>query len=766
VNILLVDNTPLYRNILQQTLGGHRGFVLHFAASRVEALALCEREKFFFFIVAWQLPDSDGLALCRELRDAGLAPLEPVVLLTASPSAALGEQAALAGVTEIFRKQDIEELVTFMRRFLAVFEPMPCRVLYVEDARDQRLLLESQMRAWGARVDAYATGEEAWLALQDGDYDLVICDVFLSGRISGSRLINRIRRLPGPRGALPILAATAFDDPARRIELFHLGIDDYIAKPIVHMELKARVQNILARKRAIDRSQLLLQATALGVVVVDERFNVLSLERNALAMFDFDEGEALGRNVFGLMMPEPEAAVVVQKQLERRVAGRGGIEKLRVNAVRKGGEQFPVEIAALEIDDIGRERNFAILVRDLSDELELERHLTRAKEVAERMSRTKSAFLANMSHEIRTPLNGVLGMAHIGLRACDDRGKTEQVLRKIISSGKLLQGVIDDILDFSKIEAGKMRVEQVPVDLDETLELVVDLLHEQARAKGLALRVERGPGFPPACVGDALRLRQVLLNLLSNGVKFTEQGSVVLAAGLDGDSLLFTVTDTGIGIAEEQMDCLFNAFEQADGSTTRKFGGSGLGLAISRRLIELMGGAISVTSRPGSGSSFCVRLPYRALPPEPAAKAARRPVLQPAASGAAGRLQGISILVAEDDEINQLVIESNLCDEGAAVQIVGDGQLAVEAVRNAGASAFDLVLMDIMMPRMDGYEATRQILLLAPELPIVGQTAHAMQEEQARCRSAGMVDHVAKPIDPEVLVATVLRHLRATRDGN
>jgi PAS domain S-box-containing protein len=758
VNILLVDNTPLYRNILQQMLGGFRGFVLHFATSRAEALSKCQQEKFCFFIVTWQLPDGNGLELTRELRDRNIAPLEPVVLLTASPTVEMGEQAAQAGVTEIFRKQDIEELVTFMRRFLAVFEPMPCRVLYVEDARDQRQLLVTEMLSWGMQVDAFATGEEAWLAMQDGNYDLVICDVVLSGRISGSRLINRIRRQPGPRGAVTILAASAFDEPSRRIELFHLGVDDYIAKPILTMELKARVQNILARKRAVERSQLLLQATSLGVAVVNEDCIVQSLESNAQAMFGRDESEALGENLFRLILPDPSEAGHFQFELMSRVAYQTTIEKYRVSAVRKNGEQFPAEVSAIEVDDIGRGHNFAILIRDLSDEQELERQLRRAKEAAEEVSRTKSEFLANMSHEIRTPLNGVLGMARLGLRKCDDQGKTEEVLRKIISSGKLLQGVIDDILDFSKIEAGKLHVEQAPIDLDETLGLALDLIQEPARSKGIAVRLERDQHFPAACLGDSLRLRQILMNLLSNGVKFTEQGSVVLAVELDGENLIFTVTDTGLGMTPEQQGRLFKAFEQADSSTTRKFGGTGLGLVITRRLVELMGGSISVESTPGRGSRFRVCLPYRALPSAAPAKPA--PVAEPAEAAGGGRLRGIFILVAEDNEINQLIIEANLDSEGASVRLVDDGQLAVAAVQAAGPEAFDIVLMDVMMPNMDGYEATRQIRALAPELPIVGQTAHAMREEQERCRAAGMIDHIAKPIDPELLVATILRHVR------
>ena len=754
MNILLVDNTPLYRNILQQSLGGLGTFRLHFAGSIAEALAACGETHFSFFIVAWQLVDGDGVVFARELRDRCLAPLEPIVLLTASPSAELYEAASQAGVAEIFRKQDIEELVTFMRRFLAVFDPMPCRVLYVEDARDQRLLLEDRMRSWGMQVDSFASGDEAWLALQDTDYDLVLCDVVLGGRMSGSRLINRIRRLPGSKGDVPILATTAFDNPARRIDLFHLGIDDYIAKPILYLELQARIQNILARKRAVDRSRLLLEATALAVIVVNGQGLVESWDGNAQAMFGSTEAEALGQDVLALVLADP-AAVAGDGGMACLVAA-GGSEKRRFAARRKGGQPFPAELLLLEVDHPGPGANYALLVRDLSEEVELEHRLRDAKDAAERMGRLKGEFLANMSHEIRTPLNGVLGMAQIGLREADGQSGTQEVLRKIINSGKLLQGVIDDILDFSKIEAGKLTVETAPVDLSEVLEQFRDLIEPQAGAKGLTLRFEKSPDLPAGCLGDSLRLRQVLMNLLANAVKFTISGCVTLAAGREGDRLLFTVSDTGVGISPEHLPRLFNAFEQGDGSTTRRFGGTGLGLAITQRLVELMGGSIAVTSERHVGSSFCVRLPYRELP----AAGTLVPATPAATAASADRLGGLSILVAEDNEVNQIVIEAILLAEGASVRLVGDGKQAVEAVRGAAAGEFDIVLMDVMMPVLDGYAATRAILVLNPGLPVVGQTAHALEEERGRCRESGMVDHIAKPIDPEELVATILRHVR------
>mgnify|MGYP000470398562 FL=1 len=323
-----------------------------------------------------------------------------------------------------------------------------------------------------------------------------------------------------------------------------------------------------------------------------------------------------------------------------------------------------------------------------------------------------------------------------------------------IESGKLLLGVVNDILDFSKIEAGKLHIEAVPVDLPALLETITTAFDERAESRGLALRLVRAPDLPESCLADPLRLGQILTNLLSNGLKFTEKGEVSLSAALDGDSLVFRIADTGIGIAEAQLAQLFNAFEQADSSTTRRFGGTGLGLAITKRIVDLLGGTISATSTEGQGSVFEVRVPYipaprPALPAPPAADNAAQPE----------RLAGIRVLAAEDNEVNQMVLEDMLLSEGAILTMVDNGRQAVDAVASHGADAFQVVLMDIQMPEMDGYEATRRIAELAPGLPVIGQTAHALAEERARCLEAGMVAHIAKPLDLDILVETLLRHV-------
>lgn len=411
------------------------------------------------------------------------------------------------------------------------------------------------------------------------------------------------------------------------------------------------------------------------------------------------------------------------------------------------------------VDADGRVIGTVGFARDISDAKALEMERERARQAAENLARTKSEFLARMSHEIRTPLNGVLGLARIGFQESGGR-KSRNIFSRILDSGRLLQGIIDNILDYSKIEAGKLSLESIPIEPAGVIRQVIDLVRPHGDAKGLQIRIDLDDDLPRRCLGDPVRLTQVILNLTSNAIKFTAKGQVVVSACREGPNLVYAVTDSGIGISPAQMNTLFRAFEQADTSTTRRFGGTGLGLAISKRLVELMSGHIEVHSQVGAGSTFRVSLPYFPAP-EPAEPAGAAVPARGAAAGdpASGRLRGVRILAAEDGEINRIVLDSLLHSEQAAVVLVNNGREAVERVEAEGGD-FDLVLMDIEMPEMDGYEAAQCIVKLAPGLPVIGQTAHALAEDLARCLESGMCDYVTKPLDPEKLTAMILKHAR------
>jgi len=403
------------------------------------------------------------------------------------------------------------------------------------------------------------------------------------------------------------------------------------------------------------------------------------------------------------------------------------------------------EIAALQASFNSMARG----IREREQALEL----SRAK--AEAANRAKSEFLANMSHEIRTPLNGILGMTQVMARDVEraDQRERLQVIRR---SGEELLNILNDILDISKIEAGRFEIDEHPFDLAEVVNGACGPFATVAAEKGLAFVIDLPETGAGARWGDGHRLRQVLINLCSNAVKFTAEGSVSVRVACDADIVRIVVRDTGIGIPADRLAEVFDKFSQVDGSTTRRYGGTGLGLTICRELVELMGGTIRVESREGEGSAFAFDLPLRVLS-EPLA------VAPAPAAAAAGGGQLLRILAAEDNPTNQLILSALLEPFGVDLTVVGDGRLAVEAATVGG---YDLILMDIQMPELNGVEAVRAIRQLeagaghAP-VPILALSANVMPNQVAEYMTVGMNGVVAKPIQAETLVAAIEQALEA-----
>jgi signal transduction histidine kinase/CheY-like chemotaxis protein len=370
------------------------------------------------------------------------------------------------------------------------------------------------------------------------------------------------------------------------------------------------------------------------------------------------------------------------------------------------------------------------------------RRIRQARRAAEEATSAKSEFLANMSHEIRTPLNGIVAMTELlGRSHLNDEQR--EMAGVVLSSSEALMTIVNDILDFSKLEAGALRVEEIPFDLRTVVEDAARLFTPRANEKNLTLHCHVAAGLPPSIVGDPVRVRQVLMNLISNAIKFTANGGVtveVLAAGdpVVGPAALLRVTDTGIGIDAAASARLFRAFSQADSATTRKYGGTGLGLAIVLRLVTLMGGSVGMESAPGNGSTFWFLIPARPgqIVEEPPA------VEQPKQAARAGS----RILVVEDNPVNQMVAARALLTLGYVADIVSGGEAALEALDGV---PFDLVLMDCQMPGMDGYAATIEIRRREggrTRMPIVAMTANPIEGDRERCIAAGMDDYLAKPI--------------------
>ncbi|CAH1204401.1 Sensor histidine kinase RcsC [Paenibacillus auburnensis] len=421
-----------------------------------------------------------------------------------------------------------------------------------------------------------------------------------------------------------------------------------------------------------------------------------------------------------------------------------------------------VRTTKLPILDVeGQPLYLLIVSEDITEARRKEAELKHALNLAEEATAAKSQFLANMSHEIRTPMNAIIGMAYLALKT-ELNPKQQDYLSKIHNAGTSLLGIINEILDFSKVESGKLELEKTEFDLTDVISGALDLAGQTAHEKGLQLLCEIPPDIPSRLSGDPLRLGQIITNLLSNAIKFTEAGEVLMVveqhSRIDSKvKLQFSVRDTGIGMSKETEAKLFQAFTQADSSTTRKFGGTGLGLAISRKLVGIMGGHLWVDSEEGRGSIFTFTAWFdivqaTGLPARPV------PVTTLDVQEKDYRLSGTRVLLVEDNEINRQIAAELLRSQGLLPDIAANGAEAVRMVESMSAERpYSIVLMDLQMPEMDGFQAGVRIRELYPELPMIAMTARTMQEERERCFAAGMNGHVAKPIDPDILFTTIGR---------
>jgi PAS domain S-box-containing protein len=512
--------------------------------------------------------------------------------------------------------------------------------------------------------------------------------------------------------------------------------------------------------------EALLDALPVAIFHKDAQGRFLHINRALEWMFGIDRRTTIGRGS-GEVFANGYADVHVER--DRELLARPSRQSYEMEMPLPDGTPRTLYYSKASTTDAGGAVTGVIgVILDITERKTLERSLEVAKDAAEAASRTKSRFLANMSHEIRTPMNGIIGMTELVLDStltADQRDALEAVRQ----SAHALMEIIDDLLDLSKIEAGRLELESIEFEPRALLENLCKPLAVQAQRKGLALRVELPASLPARVRGDPGRLRQVLLNLLGNALKFTERGEVALlaavppveAADARGVTLELEVRDTGIGIPGDKLALIFDAFAQADTSTTRRFGGTGLGLAITRRLLEAMGGTIDVDSTPGVGSRFLVRVPLAEVRPHPAIAAAA--AAADAGAGAPGAdpapddapMPARRVLLAEDNPVNQQLATLMLRRLGHEVVVAANGAEALARVAEGG---FDLVLMDMQMPVMDGIEATRRLRAEGHALPIVAMTANAMDVDRERCLEAGMDGFLAKPVRAQALA-------RALRDA-
>lgn len=495
----------------------------------------------------------------------------------------------------------------------------------------------------------------------------------------------------------------------------------------------------------------------------DRQGRITLFNEYAQQFFGFTEEEILGRHVVGTIVPEEESGGRDLRDLMEDICRypERYAQNINENIKKDGSLVWVAWTNKIIFAEDGSPTEVLSIGLDITERLAAEEQLHKAKLAAEEASHAKSQFLANMSHEIRTPMNGIIGLAEQLSQSCVQQSCQQQAETILMSADRLLT-VLNDILDFSKIEAGKLELEDVVFELDRQVATVMEILQSTAVEKGIDLRFTIAENVPVRLKGDPHRLMQVLVNLVNNSLKFTEEGFLEVKVTcterqLEVDvpiTLTFTVTDSGIGIPPEKQELIFAAFDQVDSSYTRKYGGTGLGLTISRQLVELMGGHLQLLhSSPSQGTTFSFTVPCKVAPPDQQEDDGKG-----LSERRLAKLQGLRVLLADDEPINTMLAEGIMAMYGVEVVAVENGY---EAVVQCQSAAFDLVLMDVQMPKLDGFAATRQIRGLpgqAGRIPIIAVTAHALKGYREKCLAVGMDGYLSKPFKQDELLAVLLRY--------
>jgi two-component system, sensor histidine kinase and response regulator len=505
-----------------------------------------------------------------------------------------------------------------------------------------------------------------------------------------------------------------------------------------------------------------------AVVTMDAGGVITRWNSQAESVFGLKASEVIGKPLAETIIPERFRGAHEDGLKNYLRSGQGAIlnRRIETSALAGDGREFPVELSIAPIHS-GASVSFCAFARDITARHEAEEAMRKAKVAAEDANAAKSAFLANMSHEIRTPLNGILGFTDLLLGADEaiSAGQRDH-LGTIHDCGRHLLTLINDVLDLSKIDSGQLEVERTNCSPHQIIAETVSILRVRAQERGLHLEYFWKTEIPETIETDPVRLRQILMNLIGNAIKFTEVGSIQVAARLvetDPPQLVVDVIDTGVGIPAAALERIFDPFVQADNSITRRFGGTGLGLSISRRLAEALGGSVAVESSPGRGSVFTLTIATGSLAEVKLRRGSASDVVVASRPATGGRLPPCRVLLVEDGVTNRKLIGLVLERAGAYVRSAENGQYGVEA---ATLEKFDLVLMDMQMPVMDGYAATRELRRLGFTGPIIALTAHAMQGDERKCREAGCSGYLTKPINPERLIEAITEALGSRSPAN
>lgn len=642
----------------------------------------------------------------------------------------------------------------------------PLKVLLIEDDDNHAMIISRYL----SNFQEEAIYIRRTARLQDG-LDLLDSDCFhvllLDLSLPDSSIDDTLNTALKKAASIPIVILSSIEDQNLARKLIHQGAQDYICKTELSTEILIRsIYGSIERKKIEDalkqselRNSKIIESSLDGIISMDQSGTIIEFNPAAEKMFGLLREHVLNKANVEAFIP-PKYRSEFNEGLEQLLkTGDSPIlnQRFEKTALRSDNSEFPIEVS-LVAQKLNFQHTFTAFIRDITEQKKIAADLNTAREVAEVANRAKSAFLANMSHEIRTPLGAVIGYSELLATGNLKDNEKARFIEAIKRNGEILSKLINDILDLSKVEAGKIELEQTPIFLTDILSEIKSTLKFFATEKDVRLDFIEVGSVPFAICTDKLRLRQILFNIIGNAIKFTEKGfvEVKVSSGSTSDAkttVYFAIKDSGKGISKENTARLFSPFSQADSSTTRQFGGTGLGLILSKRLARLLGGDVELTeSKVGVGSTFLVsidagieRLAHMEKPVS---------VKNQRTNPSQYRLDGMTVLLAEDSPDNQLIVSRILQQAGAKVDIVNNGKEAIDKVHQ---QKYNLIVMDLQMPIMDGYGATSILRSEGNLIPIVALTAHALSEEKQKCLQSGFTDHISKPVERQSLLASLAR---------
>ena len=681
----------------------------------------------------------------------------------------------------------------------------PVKILLVDDRAENLYALEVILANENYLTVRANSGMEALEILRrEQDFAIILMDVQMP-TMDGFETVEQIRQIEKLKH-VPIIFLTASMDAAVHIfKGYEAGAVDYMIKPLSPEILRAKVavfvdlykknhellvqkeqmkmlsSDVIAQKLISNYSRSLIEASRDPLVTINIEGKITDMNQATINITGIEREKLIGSDFFDYFTEPQKAREVYQK-----VFAKGSAADSPLTLRGMSGKLTDVLFnGSVYKDDRGNVLGVVVVARDITDQKRIETELKEAKvfaelatEIAEEAKRkaesatqmaedavkSKQQFLANMSHEIRTPMNAIIGFTKVILKT-DLNGKQKEYLNAIKLSGDALIVLINDILDLAKVDAGKMTFEHAPFKLATSISTMLHLFETKIQEKNLELVKEYDNNIPEVLLGDAVRLHQIILNLVSNAVKFTTEGKITVSVRMlkeDAEkvSIEFAVTDTGIGIPENGIGKIFENFQQASSGTSRLYGGTGLGLAIVKQLVEPQGGTISVKSKEGKGSTFSFVLSFNKTNEKVETDGAV------AAGAGAGAGAGAKILVVEDIALNQLLMKTILKEFGFELDIAGNGKIAIEKLqKNDGSTPltkpYDIILMDLQMPEMNGFEATEYIRnKMNSQIPIIALTADVTTVDVEKCKAVGMNDYISKPIDEKLLYRKIITYLK------